>query len=228
MTHDDLLMIVPSRGRPQSVPLLAQAWTDTHAEAKLLVCVDDDDPTMPAYVDACVEHGVEILVGPRRRLGPTLNEVAVRYADSWTALGFCGDDHRVRSVGWDVRMLAELDRLGHGIVYGDDLIHGPNLPTAVVMSSTIVSTLGYMCPPGLIHLMLDNTWKAWGEGAGCLSYLPDVVIEHVHPLVGKAPTDAGYDEVNAPSMYAVDGATYQRYADSGGLAADVEKIRHLG
>lgn len=225
--HTDLLMIVPSRGRPQSVALLAQAWADTDATAKLLLCVDNDDHTMSQYVDACEQHGIEILVGPRRRMGPTLNEVAVRYCDSWTAIGFMGDDHRPRTTGWDVRMLAELDRLGHGIVYGDDLIHGANLPTAVVMSASIVQTLGYMCPPGLIHLMLDNFWRDLGNGAGCLSYLPDVVIEHMHPIAAKGEWDAGYDEVNADSMYDADGATYQRYVDSGGLAADVEKIRSL-
>jgi len=227
MTHDDLLMIVPSRGRPQSVELLAQAWTDTQAAAKLLLCVDDDDHTMPQYVDACEHHGVEILVGPRRRLGPTLNEVATRYADSWSALGFCGDDHRVRTPSWDTRMLAELDRLGNGIVYGNDLIHGPNLPTAVVMSATIVQTLGYMCPPGLIHLWLDNSWAEWGKQAGCLTYLPDVVIEHMHPIASKSHWDAGYAEVNAGSMYAADSATFHHYRDSGRLAADVEKIRSL-
>jgi hypothetical protein len=225
MTHTDLLMIVPSRGRPQSVALLAQAWTDTAAAAKLLLCVDDDDHTVPQYVDACEQHGVEILIGPRRRLGPTLNEVATRYCDSWTALGFCGDDHRPRTTDWDTRMLAELDRLGHGIVYGNDLIHGPNLPTAVVMSASIVQTLGYMCPPRLVHMFLDNFWKALAEGAGVLSYLPDVIIEHVHPLAGKAPVDAQYEEV-WPLMEP-DAETWKRYVDSGRLASDIAKVRAL-
>lgn len=227
MTHTDLLMIVPSRGRPHAVQPLAQAWEDTGAAAKLLMCVDDDDPTMPAYVNACEQHGVEILVGPRRRLGPTLNEIATRYCDSWTALGFCGDDHRPRTTAWDARMLAELDRLGHGIVYGNDLLQGPNLPTAVVMSATIVQALGYMLPPGLTHLYIDNAWARLGRAAECLSYLGDVVIEHLHPHAGKAEEDDGYREVNSPAMYAADEAVFHSYVQSGRLAADVDKIRDL-
>jgi hypothetical protein len=229
MTHTDLLMIVPSRGRPQSVALLAQAWTDTGKPRRSCCCASTtDDHTMPQYVDACEQHGVEILIGPTaasRADAERGRHPLLRLLD---ALGFMRRrPPPAHLLAGTERMLAELDRLGHGIVYGNDLIHGPNLPTAVVMSASIVQTVGYMCPPGLVHLMLDNFWKAAGEGAGCLSYLPDVIIEHMHPLVGKAPDDPGYQEVNADSMYAADGATYQRYVDSGGLAADVEKIRSL-
>ena len=57
-----------------------------------------------------------------------------------------------------------------------------------------------MVPPGMIHLYFDNFWLDFGRAMGKITYLPDVIIEHMHPAVGKAVLDAGYQEVNAPEM----------------------------
>jgi hypothetical protein len=93
------------------------------------------------------------------------------------------------------------------------------------MSSSIVQALGYFCPPGLIHMYLDNFWAELGRGANCLAYRGDVIIEHMHPLAGKAEVDAGYDEV-WPLMEP-DAERWRYYVGSGRLAADIEKVREL-
>lgn len=87
-----------------------------------------------------------------------------------------------------------------------------------------METLGYFNPPGCDHLYLDNAWKLIGERLGTLRYLPDVVIEHVHYVNGKAPQDALYAEVNDESMYRHDGAAYQHWAMST-AADDIERAR---
>jgi hypothetical protein len=46
---DDLLVIIPTRGRPGSIPEIVQAWDDTGATADVLFCVDKDDAELPAY-----------------------------------------------------------------------------------------------------------------------------------------------------------------------------------
>jgi hypothetical protein len=46
---DDLLVIIPTRGRPQAVPEIVQAWDDTGATADLLFAVDTDDPEIAGY-----------------------------------------------------------------------------------------------------------------------------------------------------------------------------------
>lgn len=225
MSHRDLLVLVPSRGRPQSVAEMAKAWEDTNTKAHLLYVVDDDDPTLPEYAQACHDFWVGLRVGKRLRLGPTLNAVATDMINRAGAIGFLGDDHRPRTKGWDQALLAELDSLGHGIAYGNDLLQGPNLPTAVAISSSIVQTLGYYCPPGLIHMYLDNFWRDLGNGADCLAYRGDVIIEHVHPEAGKTEDDAGYAE--ARTHMDPDCDRWRYYVASGSLAADIEKIREL-
>ena len=46
---DDLLVIIPTRGRPQAIPEIIQAWDDTGATADVLFAVDTDDPELAAY-----------------------------------------------------------------------------------------------------------------------------------------------------------------------------------
>jgi hypothetical protein len=44
-----------------------------------------------------------------------------------------------------------------------------------------------------------------------LVYLPEVIIEHLHPFAGKAQLDAGYIEVNDKQVYIYDQMMYQEY-----------------
>jgi hypothetical protein len=138
-----------------------------------------------------------------------------------------GDDHRPRTQGWDVAYVQALRAMGStGIVYGNDLLQGQNIPTQVAMTSDIVQALGYMAPDSLTHLFVDNYWKDLGVGAGCLTYLADVIVEHLHPFAGKALMDEGYHRVNAPSMYATDQGAYTAYVQ-GQLLADIRTVREV-
>ena len=230
MESSDLLMVVPTRGRPESIKPIIRAWDQTEARCYLLFAVDDDDERLADYeaVLAAVQRPgvVGYTVGPRRRLAGTLNEVVRLFSPGFKAVGFMGDDHRPRTPGWDSRFAVCLSG-GVGVVYGNDLLVGAKFPTAVMMTSDIPRTLGYMCPPGLVHLCLDLVWKDWGEGIGRITYLDDVVIEHLHPANGKAKMDAGYEEANSSERVATDSRAYLDYKENGALADDLVKLKGL-
>jgi hypothetical protein len=221
-------MLCPSRGRPHAAAELAAAWPGlTGADAELVFLLDDDDPALPGYWDLPLPTPglVRQVVGPPARVGPWLNRTAPRLAAEGTAaVGFLGDDHRPRTPGWDVRFLKALEEIGGGVVYGNDQFQAGRLPTAVAISSWIIAELGYMTPPGLEHLYLDNFWAHLGGQLGRLVYLPDVVIEHLHPLAGKGHWDPGYERVNHPDQYARDAMALRRFLD-GQFAADLERLR---
>jgi hypothetical protein len=101
--------------------------------------------------------------------------------------------------------------------------HGPH-SVAVFMGSGLIRELGYFNPPGLEHLYLDDSWKWVGLQLGTLRYIPEVVIEHLHYLNGKAPQDALYAEVNDPTMYAHDRAAFTAWAN-GPAADDLQRVR---
>jgi hypothetical protein len=220
----DLLMLVPSRGRPASIVRLRDAWDATvTGDSRLVILVDDDDPTLAEY--EAIER-IELRVGPRLRIGGTLNAVAPILATETFAIGFMGDDHVPRTQGWDVAFVNALHRLGTGVVYGNDLFQGPNLPTAVAMTANIVTTLGYFVMPGGVHLFLDNFWMAIGQGIGRMTYLDDVILEHLHPQLGKGDWDDTYVEANADATWSADEATYNAYV-ANDLLRDLEKLREL-
>jgi len=229
---DDLLVIIPTRGRPGTIPEIMQTWDDTGATADVLFAVDTDDPELAAYKKHAAElkpdSRVRFTFGKRRRLVGTLNQQAVKAAKTYRFLAFLGDDHRPRAatIPWDERIRICLSG-GPGIVYGNDLLQGEKMATAVAMTSDIVQTLGYMAPPAMVHLCVDLVWVDWGKGMQRITYLDDMVIEHLHPAAGKADIDAGYEEANSSERASEDAAAYYDYRDNGGLDADLAKLRKL-
>ncbi len=229
----ELLVIVPSRGRPGNVGRLIHGWAETatpELRTDLLVAVDDDDPTRPDYLEQVAEVGFAWLeVGPRGPggMGAILNRYAVAYAGSYRYLGFMGDDHLPVTPGWDGRLHHVLGLWPTTMVYADDLLQRALLPTAVFLTSNIVQALGWMVPPGLRHLYIDNAWKDLGLACHILNYLPDVVIEHVHPVAQKAAWDAGYARVNHPDLDAQDRAAYLAWRHGPGFVQAVQRLEAL-
>lgn len=225
----DLVVVVPSRGRPARAAELASVCASMcTADTVLLVAVDADDPTAPQY---CAPAGTTVFFThvpePAGHVG-AINwaaEQALRDFDPF-AIAKLDDDHRPRTTGWDARYLEALRELGTGIVYGNDLLQGARLPTAPAITADIVQALGFMAPPQLQHLYCDDYWRDLGRAAGCLRYLPDVVVEHMHPTAGKADMDAGYRRVNDPGQYRRDGDAYRRYTEER-LADDVRAVQAL-
>jgi hypothetical protein len=224
----DLAVVVPSRGRPGNARLLAQAFAETcGADSRLVFAVDSDDPALDEYVEAAGAGRAELRVcGPWQPMVPKLNQAVVQVVNDGGApfaVAFMGDDHRPRTPGWDAAILAALRDLGTGVVYGDDLLQGERLCTAWAMTSDIVRALGRMVPAPVEHMYCDNAVSDLAKAAGCLRYLPDVVIEHMHPLAGKAEWDPGYARVNRAEQYRSDEAAYRRWLAEG-LAADVSAV----
>lgn len=234
----DLLVIVPTRGRPESLVEIVECWnaTDAWAAADLMFVVDADDPRLPVY--QAVFDGAKL--PPREERGPVrlatadkwrplvpkLNLAANMYCKYYYATAFMGDDHRPRTRGWAQTMLAALREMGTGVVYGDDLLQGKRLCTAWAMTSDIVQALGRMVPAPVEHMFCDNSVMVLAQTAGCLRYLPDVVIEHCHPLAGKAEWDPGYARVNHPEQFRLDGSVFVGW-ETGQLADDLKLVAAL-
>lgn len=207
------LILVPTRGRPQNAIEVLKSHKEFSCKSDLLFVVDTDDDELINYRSAVgLEYIVEVENNTRGMAYP-LNVAAKKYANDYEFFSFIGDDHRLRTPDWDVALMRAIGERP-GLSYGNDLLQGENLPTAVMMSSAIVRALGGMVPPKLKHLYLDNFWKALGNDLGNLAYLPGVIIEHLHPIAGKAEWDEGYRAVNANEIYAFDRLMFDAYIKS--------------
>jgi glycosyltransferase involved in cell wall biosynthesis len=220
-------IIVPSRNRPHNIKELQQSLIDTDTKSKLFVIVDHDDETLEQY-DQLENNFTEILCFERGRKGMAdpLNAGARLLLESkwFHYFIFVGDDHRPRTKHWDEVWRTNLDELGTGLVYGDDLLQGANLPTAVGMTANIVQTLNGMIPDGFAHLYLDNFWLRLGQDLNAIRYLPETIIEHLHPMAGKSEWDSGYQEVNSNEIYDADARMFHNYINSDDYRQLVESL----
>lgn len=209
-----LLTLVPTRNRVENaLELLDVFYSDitTESSSGLIFVVGTEDPRLEEYKEKIPKN--HLLTFPDRGLVKALNYAAPLYTEEYEAIGFMGDDHRPRTSGWDERYLASLDSFGRGggFVYGDDLLVGERIPTQIAISSSIIRCLGFFGPPGFRHLCVDLAWKELGESVRRIKYLPDVVIEHMHPAAGKAEEDSGYQFVNSDAMVIADNAELERW-----------------
>jgi hypothetical protein len=215
----DLLVVVPSRGRPQNIQRLREAMDVTcQGYTTLLVGLDEDDEeSYPRLgnVQYAVRAGL-------RGFTAWANELAVPAVGEYRYIGALGDDCVPETPGWDVRIMEALNR--QPFAYANDLYplrpHGSQV-THVFTRSEVVRALGYIGVPALTHMYVDDAWGAWGAACG-IEYLPGVIIEHLHHSSGKAPADETYRRAEETSAQCQ--AAFAEYC-RGELDEDVRKIK---
>ena len=151
----NLLIVVPTRGRPGNI---ARLLDSVHATSKLKthihIGVDDDDPELENYhrvMDKAAKPGDELSVGPRKGLTEWTNEIAVPAAEEYPYLASFGDDMVPRTPGWDKALIEGIERMGGtGFTYPWDGTR-EDIPEACVVSSDIVRELGWFCHPDVSH-----------------------------------------------------------------------------
>jgi hypothetical protein len=211
----EMIILVPTRGRPSNaVELLAEhEKLSTHSD--ILFIIDANDPEHDQYEFEVGAHKCMTIENETRGMAYPINKAAnaIVKENKYQYFAFLGDDHRPRTAGWDGILIQAMQRRP-SMAYGNDLLQGQQLPTMITMTSDIVAVLNGMVPPKMKHLYLDNFWKKLGQDLGTLTYLDHVIVEHMHPMAGKAEWDEGYKEVNATEIYAFDALAYQNYIQS--------------
>lgn len=231
-----VVVVVPSRGRPEAARLTVEAIRETaiRVATSVVLAVDADDPELDGYrrmVDGLhhrlfADRPLLVVLEPEETgdLVRATNTVSLRVAreDPHAIIGNLGDDHRPRTRGWDRAVMESLE--DPGIAYGDDGIHGERLPSAPFISAEIVQALGWFALPACRHLYIDDAWRELGNALGRLRYLPDVSIEHLHPAVGKGAWDDGYTRANSELATERDRLAFEGWM-ANGLAVDAANVQ---
>lgn len=223
-----MIVILPVRSRPKNLPRFLDSWLDTRAQAKLVVAADADDPDLKEYKAIQNEYGdwVDLRIAPRMMLAPKLNYHAVAASGEYDIIGFLADDLICRTKNWDVMIKQSMDRLGGvGVVHPNDMVHNGAIPTHVFMSSVIVQTLGWMVPPGFVHLYSDNAWQVIGQTLGKMHYQHDVIMEHMHPCVNKGEWDDIYRLANSGQRWEEDSRTFEEWRTEGSYIEPLRSLR---
>jgi len=194
----DISILMPTRARPAWVKRFLDSVVST-AEApgaiETVLYIDEDD-----IQSHLIEHpsaGVVKLIQPRRALGE-MYKICFEVSQG-SIIMLAGDDFVFRTPGWDGVVKGLFRRFSDGIllVYGNDLNQGPRVCTAPFISRRMCEILGAPCPPEYTGEFIDAHifdifQKLKAEGYDRVRYLDDLIIEHMHHVVGKAPFDETY------------------------------------
>lgn len=179
----DLAILVPSRGRPASVTRLVEACRETClTDYQLCWGFDEDDPELDSNLIARGHSRSYSWTGPRKGLAAWTNAMWRSLEGEFRYYASIGDDHEPLTRGWDKQLTGTLEERGGGFAYCWNGHHQaePNYPEMCVISAPVLSALGWMAEPSMLHYCIDVVWRDLGHEAGCLYYLPDVTLLHHH------------------------------------------------
>lgn len=216
-----VVAVVPSRGRPDRALEVVEALRErAHLVGTTVVlAVDRDDPEHAEYARLLTRRRagtyraeVELVSLEPEETGNLVkatNTVSLRIAEESpdSIIGNLGDDHVCRTDGWDKLVTEALAE--PGIAYGRDGIHNEHMPTAPFISAKVVRGLGWYALPTCYHTYIDNVWFDVAEALGIRRYIPELLIEHMHPAVLKSAMDEGYRRMEA--TYVHDHEAYEEW-----------------
>jgi hypothetical protein len=214
------LWLLPSRARPGNLARFFAAYEKTGGSTPGVVILDaaDEKANRPAYH----ETRRQLPLGWSLRItdGVTQGE---KLAELWPELvgagwlGLIGDDCVPETPAWDRKMVGALD--GANIVSCNDGWQAPRrLGNCWIMAGDLVRGVGYIFPPGLQHLYVDDVWETIGQAAQCWRCLMSVRVEHRHVLKGEADADETHRRVYGSNtsnalggLWPQDGEAYERW-----------------
>lgn len=210
-------ILLPTRGRPDNLDRFITAVEGTADDWHLYLRLDTDDPQAAAYDKVLAPKHPQISVyhGDRVGFAASLNEVAFHaWGDRMSHLGMFGDDVVPETEHWDTRLVEGLGE-DLGVAYGDDGLrkkHAPDLPTHYITQAEVYRRLGYLAPPTIRHLFLDNVARDIGRYLHNFVFVP-VKIKHLHPWgEGEHLNDATYSEGGRnPNIRHLDRMAYIRW-----------------
>jgi len=195
-------ILLPTRGRPSNLHRFIEATVLTAVDWHLYLRLDYDDPAVTDYDEVLdgwsyYKGRITVVHGKRVGFGASLNELAARAErDGVSHVGILGDDVVPVDHGWDVALVEALGE-NLGVAYGDDGLrgkHARDLPTHYVTQTEVYRRLGYLSPPTIRHLFLDNVARDVGRHLENFVFVP-VEIRHLHPWAeGEQIDDATYRE----------------------------------
>jgi hypothetical protein len=221
------MIFLPSRGRPQQLLQVADAYKAMNTKAKVLVILDEDDAGKYETVRKLLPQGFNFFINKKSMDLNAALEAAYRAYPNEPFYGMGSDDCFPRTDGWDMTLAGAA--FPHNLAWGDDGLHGPNLPTHPFLGGQLARAFGWLIPPYTKRGYIDFTWLDYGRALNVCKYCPSVKTEHLHWQIvdketgkRKGKFDATY--ASQPSVVA-DKIAWQAHRSSLKFKEDLERIK---
>ena len=186
-------------GRGEHVRPLLDSLADEPRARALFVVTEGDESALTATVDCD-----RIVVAPRRR-GDYAAKINTGCRGSAEPLLFLGASDIRFHPGWLDACLSELSD-GIGVVGTNDLCN-PRVMSGQHSTHSLLTREYAVLPciggepgplfEGYVHEYVDDELVGTAKARGAYAHAADAIVEHLHPMGGKVPSDALYDAQGA-------------------------------
>jgi hypothetical protein len=192
MANIELSLVVPTRGQIPRLSRFLESITTTASNLssiEVILIVDEDD-------EAYKEFAYEEVFLKKVLVSPGTNASDLRTAGYNASVGryimLLTDDVIVKTRDWDDKILSVFRRFPDQIALAhvNDTIFKDKLCVFPVVSRKYCEIVGGISPPNYKRYRIDdhifNIFNMLGV-LGCrrIVYLPDVIFEHIHYVIGK-------------------------------------------
>jgi hypothetical protein len=215
------VIILPTRGRPDSLNRFIKAYEVTAATLPVTVVIDEDNFVVYERIIRNFPATWNFKINKKcRDLAAAMNGVVEENPNEpWYAL--IADDVAPMTEKWDVRLRDAC--IPYCVAWGDDGIHQDRFAaTHPFIGGDLVRAWGWLCPPYIKRGSADLIWRTFALELGLARYCSDVLLEHRHWQVGKAEFDTTY--ATQPS-HTDDGAAYKAYINGPKYQEDLKRVR---
>jgi len=191
-------LIHATRGRPQQATQARGMWLERakHPEAieHIFVVDDDDDASIPLNQFRCftVQPAGPVNawnVGAKASCG----DVIIQMSDDWEP-----------PQDWDSLILSRLDTTKPQVLRISDGSRGDGLICMAILTREYFRTIGKQLFHPAFHSMFSDNWfTEQAERARVIVDAQDIIIRHLHPMLGHGEMDETYARSNALIHYAV-------------------------
>ena len=219
---EEVAVVVPVLGRPdRAVPFMRSLRASTGLAEVYAVCSEDADE------QAWTEAGAHTIRTSRTSFACKANDAADKIGTAFPWLFLCGDDVHFHP-GWldhaqqtahvnSAKVVGTNDWLNPAVLAGQ---HGTHVLVAtdyIAERGASWDGPGKVCHEGYKHWYVDNEWTEAAKQRGVWASSLASVVEHLHPLAGKAEVDATYEL--GQKFAKLDAETWQKRARKYGAVA---------
>jgi hypothetical protein len=219
MSSSQILMLCPTRGHSELRERLIETFFASRAvHSTILFLVDDDCPVSLIQLDNKIRYQTIPSHSERGCVWP-LNHATI--PKDCATLALLGDDIEFRDKDWEEKILTA--RQKSKVVFADRNPTATGYGNHCFWDARITRALGFVAPPALRHLYVDDFYQEIGRQLHSLFYV-DAGLEHIHPARGLREWDKLTHQLNQPALFYRDLLAFSRYC-SLELKDDLRKIR---
>lgn len=172
-----LLVLIPTRSRPEQCARLIESFDKTTDNADLLFLTDVDDDS---YKDMDWKGHACMMSDPRPTVVQKLNNAAMQFIDDYDRMVWYADDNEFVTPHWDTLMQKTLDEMGGtGWVYSYDH-RRTDIPETWMVSSDITRELGWFANPLLSLYYIADSIGVLGRRSSLLRFCREAEVPHHH------------------------------------------------